>query len=65
MKFAINFTNGKKRIFTEKESDQIVKGLNYMKVIQFFMGNKEIKGSLNVLGKQIPASDIHSIEFLL
>ncbi|SHK33743.1 hypothetical protein SAMN02745248_02331 [Hathewaya proteolytica DSM 3090] len=65
MKLALNFKNGKKRIFTTEESDQIVKGLNYMKVIQFFMGNKEIKGTLNVLGKQIPVSDIHSIEFIL
>lgn len=65
MKLALNFTNGKKRVFTQEETDQIVKGLNYMKLFQFFMGNREVKGSLNILGKEIPASEIFSLEFIL
>ncbi|AWZ47603.1 hypothetical protein [Hathewaya limosa] len=65
MKLALNFKNGQKRIFTQQETDQIIKQLNYMKLFQFFMGNRKINGTINLLGQQISANDVFSIEFIL
>ncbi|CAM2878169.1 hypothetical protein HAHI6034_01205 [Hathewaya histolytica] len=65
MKLALNFRNGKKRVFTQQETDQIIKKINYLKLIQFFMSNKELKGKINILGKEISSEDIFSIEFLM
>ena len=66
MKLAFNFTNGKQRIFTQEETDTIVKHLNYMKLIKFLMGDKNTSGAtINILGQKISADDVRSIEFIL
>lgn len=65
MKLALNFKDGKKRVFTQQETDKIIKSLNYLKLIQFLMSNKEIKGRINILGKDVSSEQIFSVEFLL
>ena len=66
MKLGLNLKNGKKKVFTQQETDVILKNLNYMKLIRFLMGEMDPRNAtLDIAGKSIPLEEVYSIEFIV
>lgn len=66
MRLGLNFKNGQRKVFTEQETQIILKNMNYMKLLKIITDTTAAQGeTIEILGRAVPVEHIHSIEFIL
>lgn len=65
MKLGLKLKDGKSYIYSEEQSQQIAKNLNYIKLAQILLGNKKPTGTLKIGQQKVDFERVKSIEFIL
>ena len=67
MKMAIKLNDGKKYFYSEAQSQQIARNLNYVKLLQIITNASNMKSgsSIKILNQTFKVENIKSFEFFL
>ena len=66
MKLHLKLKNGKEYLFNEEQTDIIAKNLNYIRIIQLILGDKEIlsNATIDIMNEKINFNSIKSLELI-
>ncbi|KYH35466.1 hypothetical protein CLTEP_06420 [Clostridium tepidiprofundi DSM 19306] len=66
MKLHLKLKDGREYFFNEKQTDIIAKNLNYVRIIQLILGDKDILSdtTIDIMNEKISFGNIKSLELI-
>lgn len=65
MRIGINYKNGKKEVLNESDTKDVIKSVNYLKLIKFLLGSKSMsEKTIKILDKEVKTEELKSIEII-